>query len=75
MFCTLIILIDDILHDNPKVADLRFTRVAFDLNSSLFLLNATIDYHIRSYTADVPGLRGIISKSVLILRKYFEWRR
>ena len=44
--------IDDILNDNPKLLIYRFTRVVFGVNASPFLLNATIDHHIRSYTDD-----------------------
>ena len=44
--------IDDILHENPKLFIYRFTRVVFGVNASLFLLNAMIDHHIRSYAED-----------------------
>ena len=44
--------IDDILHNNSKLLVYRFTRVAFGVNSRPFLLNATIDHHIRSDAED-----------------------
>ena len=41
--------LQDILRDNPKLLILRFQRVIFGVNSSPFLLNGTLDYHISKY--------------------------
>ena len=41
--------LQDILSDNPKLLILRFQRVIFGVNSSPFLLNGTLDYHISKY--------------------------
>ena len=39
----------DVLSDNPKLLILRFQRVIFGVNSSPFLLNGTLYYHISKY--------------------------
>lgn len=39
----------DVTEEVPDVVVLRFTRVVFGVNSSPFLLNATIDHHMRRY--------------------------
>ena len=41
--------IDSVNGEKPDVIVLRFTHVVFGVNSSPFLLNATIDHHIRRY--------------------------
>ncbi len=56
--------IDDILKDNPLLI-YRFTRVVFGVNASLFLLNATIDHHIRSYT-DNPTFVDMFLSSLYV---------
>ncbi len=43
--------VDDITKPNPEVRVLRFTRVMFDVSSSPFLLNATIDHHLKSFSS------------------------
>ena len=44
----------DVNRDSPEVVVMRFTRVVFGVNSSPFLLNATIDHHMRRYQAIDP---------------------
>ena len=39
----------DVTAEHPTVIPLRFTRVVFGVNCSPFLLNATINYHIKKY--------------------------
>ena len=41
--------VDDIEKTSPEIVVLRFTRVAFGVSSSPFLLNATMKYHIERY--------------------------
>ena len=40
---------DDPFSEDPRITVLRFTRVPFGLSSSLFLLNASLKYHILKY--------------------------
>ena len=40
---------DDVDSKNPKVIIYKFLRVVFGINCSPFLLNATIDVHLKSY--------------------------
>ena len=46
--------VDNIGKDFPKLLVLRFTRVVFGVSASPFLLNATLDHHIRKYEAEDP---------------------
>ena len=46
--------VDNIEKDFPKLLVLRFTRVVFGVSASPFLLNATLDHHIRKYEAEDP---------------------
>ncbi len=43
--------VDDITKPNPEVRVLRFTRVMFGVSSSPFLLNATIDHHLKLFSS------------------------
>ena len=40
---------NDILNDDREIIVYRFCRVVFGLNSSPFLLNATLRHHISKY--------------------------
>jgi hypothetical protein len=47
--------IKDVREPQPEVTIMRFTRVVFGVSASPFLLNATIDHHIKKYsTLDQP---------------------
>ena len=53
--------LEDILSDNPKLLILRFQRVIFGVNSSPFLPNGTLDYHISKYfEADSELMNNIL---------------
>ena len=41
--------VDDVTKAEPKIRAYRFTRVAFGVSSSPFLLNATVRYHLESF--------------------------
>ena len=48
--------IQDITKDPPEIIMiLRFTQVAFGVRASPFLLNATIDHHVKKYKATDPS--------------------
>ena len=44
----------DVSKEVPEVVAFRFARVVFGVNSSPFLLNATIDHHMRKYQESDP---------------------
>ena len=39
--------VDDVTKAEPEIREFRFTRVVFGVSSSLFLLNATIKFHLE----------------------------
>ena len=43
--------IKDAKATQPEIAIMRFTRVVFGVSASPFLLNATIDHHIKKYSS------------------------
>ena len=45
---------DDITKDDPQIMIHRFTRVAFGVTASPFLLNGTIKHHIEKYHEEDP---------------------
>ena len=40
---------ENLTDPDPEVKSFRFTRVVFGVSSSPFLLNATIDYHLKQH--------------------------
>lgn len=56
----------DIKEDNPEVMILRFTRVAFGVSSSPFLLNATIKHHMETYREVDPGFIKKLLHSIYV---------
>ena len=43
--------VDDATKSEPEVQIFRFTRVVFGVSSSPFLLNATIDHHLKLFSS------------------------
>ena len=52
--------------DQPKVIILRFTRVAFGVSSSPFLLNATIKHHVERFASSHPRLVKELLQSIYV---------
>ena len=58
--------IDDIAKEEPEIIAPRFTRVVFGVSSSLFLLNATIQHHLKQYSTKFPETVKRISRSIYV---------
>ena len=58
--------LDDIAKSDPKVQVLRFSRVVFGVSSSPFLLNATIDHHLKQFSSTSPELVNILLRSIYV---------
>ena len=57
---------DDVDSDPPTIHDLRFTRVVFSVSSSPFLLNTTIDHHLKKYLASPPDFIKTLQRSIYV---------
>ena len=58
--------VNDVTAEEPEITTLRFTRVVFGISSSPFLLNATIQHHIKKYLASQPVLVKKIQESIYV---------
>ena len=58
--------VDDIEKTSPEIVVLRFTRVAFGVSSSPFLLNATMKYHIERYREEDPEFVERFLRSIYV---------
>ena len=58
--------VDDINKDTPEVCKFRFTRVVFGVTSSPFLLNATIQYHLKKYESSHKDLVDKLLQSIYV---------
>ena len=54
--CLRFVWIDDINKEDPDIVIFPFARVPFGVNSSPFLLNGTLKYHIEKYQLEDPKL-------------------
>ena len=53
--------------EEPEIVTYRFSRVVFGVSSSPFLLNATIQHHVKKYAKEQPSLVEKISESMMWL--------
>ena len=58
--------IDDVNKPDPKIQILRFSRVMFGVSSSPFLLNATIDHHLKQFSSTKPELVELLLRSIYV---------
>ena len=58
--------VDDPFKEESELQVLQFTRVVFDVFSSLFLLNATVHYHLESQAETHPELVEKILRSIYV---------
>ena len=58
--------IDDIAKPDPDVRVLRFTRVVFGVSSSPYLLNATLDHHLRLFSFTDQELVEVLLRSIYV---------
>ena len=58
--------VDDIHKDDPQLVIRRFARVVFGVNSSSFLLNATIRHHMNTYRTVGPSFVEEVLRSLYV---------
>ena len=58
--------LDDIKKERPETVVFRFARVVFGITSSPFLLNATIDHHLESYSSEKTRLVEVLKESIYV---------
>ncbi len=58
--------IDDATKADPAVQVFRFTRVVFGVSSSPFLLNATIDHHLKLFSSTKSELVRLLLQSIYV---------
>ena len=58
--------LDDIKKERPEMVVFRFARVVFGITLSPFLLNATIDHHLKSYSSEKTRLVEVLKESIYV---------
>ena len=58
--------IDDVNKPDSKIQILRFSRVMLGVSSSPFLLNATIDHHLKQFSSTKPELVELLLRSIYV---------
>ena len=57
---------EDAFAEQPTIVQLRFSRVVFGVSSSPFLLNATIEHHLKQYSSTDPDLVDRLRRSIYV---------
>jgi len=58
--------VNDVNSDTPEICSLRFTRAVFEVTSSPFLLNATLQHHLNLFADNHSELVRLRSKSTYV---------
>ncbi len=58
--------VDDTNKPDPNIQVFRFSRVVFGVSSSPFLLNATIDHHLKQFSDSKPDLVALLRQSIYV---------
>ncbi len=58
---------DDTNKPDPNIRVYRFSRVVFGVSSSPFLLNATIDHHLKQFFDSMPDLVALLRPFMWII--------
>ena len=58
--------VDDVSKAIPNVVVLHFTRVAFGVSSSPFLLNTTVKHHLERYCTEDPSFVNQLLRSIYV---------
>ena len=58
--------VKDVTAGEPEIVTLRFSRVVFGVSSSPFLLNATLQHHVKKYAEAQTTVVGKLLKSIYV---------
>ena len=64
--CLRFLWVKDINSENPEIVVYKFNRVVFGVNSSPFLLNAVLQFHINKYKETDPKFVECLSKGIFV---------
>lgn len=58
--------VKDVTAGEPEIVTFRFSRVVFGVSSSPFLLNKTLQHHVKKYAEAQPTVVGKLVKSIYV---------